>query len=513
MVGLDAADCGLVERWSGEGRLPNIARLRSEGAYGWLDPGDGVLFGPPWPSFYTGKPVSEHGLYEYLVWRPDRMVETRASGDFLPLHPFWRQIGHGGPRCVVVDVPLVPSPTPFNGAEVTCWGTHERLVAFETFPPELRAEIETTLGRPPMLDEAHHRVSLGRLLRERDALLEATRRVARLAETLLSRDRWDLGIVCFSATHRAGHKMWAATGTNGRGTPREAEEFPHLLRDVYEGIDEAIGRVERVAEPDARVLIFSLHGMGPNTSRALVLQDLLDRILHDGQSTRGSGILPRLRTLVPLSARDRVKRRLPVPVQDRLSTFWRTRRDWSTTRAISLAADLHGYVRLNVVGREARGSILPDEYEDVCARISDGLATFRDADTGAPVVARVVKRTELFPDGECAGQLPDLLVVWGDTPASDHRLIESERFGSVDWPTPGANPDGRSGNHRPRGWLSIRAPGFPAGGSLEPATILDLAPTALEMLGCPLPSELAGRPIPRLAGGPPTTEFGDDRSG
>jgi len=35
-IGLDAADPVLVERWMAEGRLPNLARMRSEGAWGRL---------------------------------------------------------------------------------------------------------------------------------------------------------------------------------------------------------------------------------------------------------------------------------------------------------------------------------------------------------------------------------------------------------------------------------------------------------------------------------------------
>lgn len=500
MIGLDAADPDLIERWSRDGSLPNLAGLFARGSYGRLDPPDGVLLGPPWPSFYTGTPVSEHGLYEYLVWRPDRMDETRATA-VCPLNPFWRRLGPDGPRSVVIDVPLVPSPERIHGVEITCWATHERLVPFSTYPPELAREIEDRLGRPPMRAEVHRRVSYGSLLRERDTLVETTSYVEELAARLLDGEDWDLGLVCFSASHRAGHKLWSTTGSNGKGTAAEASQLSGALRDVYRAIDAAIGRLLDLAGPDTDVLVFSLHGMGPNTSRALVLPDLLDRILGEGEQTPARLTLRRLRGAVPLQLREWVKRQLPIRLQDRLGTFWRTRRDWSRTRAISLAADLHGFVRINLAGREAEGIVQPDEYESLCGTIAEGLADFRDADTGVPAVSRVIRRAELYPRGARADLLPDLIVVWSDAPAAEHRALVSERCGRVEWPAPGGNPDGRSGNHRLQGWIAGAGPSIAEGAEIRAATILDIAPTALALLGRNPHAGMTGAPLPQLTAG------------
>lgn len=497
LIGLDAAEPELVERWSRDGSLPNLAGLFARGSYGRLDPPDGVLLGPPWPSFYTGKPVSEHGLYEYLVWRPDRMDETRATA-VCPLHPFWREFGAEGPRAVVIDVPLVPSPQPVHGLEVTCWATHERLVPFSTQPPELGREIESRLGRPPMRAEIHRRVSFDSLLRERDALVETTEYVADLATRLLGTEAWDLGVVCFSASHRAGHKLWSTTGSNGKGTEAQLSELSGALRDVYRAIDAAIGRVLELMGPDTDVLVFSLHGMGPNTSRALVLPELLDRILGEAEQTSARLTLRRLRGAMPLAVREWVKRQLPIRIQDRVGTFWRTRRDWSRTRAISLAADIHGFIRINLAGREAEGIVKPEEYDALCDLIADGLMGFRDADTGVPAVSQVVRRAELYPVGACADRLPDLIVVWSDTPAAEHRALVSDRHGLVEWPAPGANPDGRSGNHRLQGWIGGAGPSIAEGAELRGASILDIAPTALALLGSDPYPGMTGAPLAAL---------------
>jgi predicted AlkP superfamily phosphohydrolase/phosphomutase len=189
-------------------------------------------------------------------------------------------------------------------------------------------------------------------------------------------------------------------------------------------------------------------------------------------------------------------------LQDRLSTFWRTgRSDWSKTRAVSLTADVHGYVRINVRGREALGIVEPgEEYDRTCAEIADGLKSFVDSDTGEDVVAEVVRIDELFPGGGRRDALPDLIVRWAPSPCADTRSIESPRFGTIAWPTPGKNPNGRSGNHTGEGFLFAAGDGISPGSSLGPeAHILDLPPTILEILGVDRPGYMTGDVLTEIA--------------
>ena len=89
--------------------------------------------------------------------------------------------------------------------------------------------------------------------------------------------------------------------------------------------------------------------------------------------------------------------------------------------------------------------------------------------------------------------LPDLIIHWNEDRAAERRFIESPEFGTIAWPTPGRNPDGRSGHHRAGGWLiSVGAP-FAAGVRLDEAHILDLAPTLCQLLELPTPDEMTGR--------------------
>jgi predicted AlkP superfamily phosphohydrolase/phosphomutase len=245
--------------------------------------------------------------------------------------------------------------------------------------------------------------------------------------------------------------------------------------------------------------------MGANTSRTEILPALLERILEGGQGVgsmrrRAKESLGGLRQRVPNAWRSAVKRRLPVAMQDQLSTFWRLNGvDWSSTAAVSLISDLHGYIRINRRGREAQGIVEPGPgFDRLCRRITAGLESFVDADTAAPVVARVVRADQALGRGERSAALPDLLVRWADTPACAHRALRSPELGSVPWPIPGRHPDGRSGNHRFQGFLLGVGPGLPRAADLPEGDISDLAPTIRALLGLPPDPTMRGRPL--LAG-------------
>jgi predicted AlkP superfamily phosphohydrolase/phosphomutase len=340
------------------------------------------------------------------------------------------------------------------------------------------------------------------LLALRDDLLTRTAALTDVATRLMAEQPWDLCLLTFGATHRGGHQLWDRTNLSDEPDPALAEALAVALREIYVACDRAVGRLVEAVGVEVPVLVFSLHGMGPNTSRVEILPLLLDRILGGRSARAGSAAkrsLVALRRRVPLAWRHALSRRLPLAMQDRLVTFWRLGDvDWSGTRAISLLADLHGYVRINRVGREARGIVEAGApFEALCREIADGLASFVDADSGAPIVRTVQRTEQVLPGGARSAGLPDLIVRWSDRPAAHHRSVRSPTLGAVAWPTPGRHPDGRSGNHRPEGFLIAAGPQLPRGPALPQAHIVDLAPSIRALLGLPPHPAMVGSSLLR----------------
>ena len=476
LIALDAADAELVEGWIADGSLPNLAGLRGRGAYGRLETASAGLSGATWPTFYTGALPPRHGRYHFLQWDSERMSYRRPTAGSIPLTPFWREIAAPERRVLVIDPPSTYTPEPIDGIEIVGFAAHDHLHAPASYPAGVLRDVVRRFGRPRLGPEVY---SSSGAVGLRDTLLASTEQLAGMAENLIENETWSLCLVCFTATHRAGHRLWSARESGRGDAPSEA------VKQVYAACDEAVGRLLAAAGSGVTCLVFALHGMRSNTSRVDVLESMLDRVLGDaGAKPRPLGASRNLRRLFPEAARSYWKSRLPLPLQDRLSSRRRTSRiDWRRRRAFSLISDLHGYVRLNIRGRERDGIVEAGaEADELAHEVAESLATFVDADSGQRVVDRVVRVAELFGEGPRASLLPDLIVRWSAS-AAVHRAIESPQYGRVEWPTPGAHPTGRSGNHRDGGFLIAAGKRFEPAGIVTGMSTLDLKSTVYSLLG------------------------------
>lgn len=513
LIGFDSATPALVEQGMAEGWLPHLARIRERGTYGRLGSTSDWLVSSHWASFTLGVPPSVHGCYHFLQWRPDAMALKRNDPAWMIRAPFWRELSQLGARVVALDVPYTHAPRePDAGVELSGWATNELI--FEPFahPAWLEELARKTYGGSVrrvgegLAFEKYAPRPLHELLRIRDQLVEIADRSAELTLRVMERQPWDLLLTVFGSVHRAGHLLWSGSSVEGEAGADVDGLLKDAVRDVYVAVDRAVGRVVEAAGDDVPVLVFSLIGMDHNTSRTDLLPAMLARILSDDPGATPDhekiGVAKRLRRAIPLRWRHAVKASLPLVFQDRLSTFWRTgRTDWSRTRAFSLTADVHGYVRINLRGRESRGIVEPgEEYDRVCARIAEGLMGFMDDATGEPVVSEVQRIDELFPRGERRAALPDLIVRWAPSPCANTRAITSPRFGSIPWPTPGKNPNGRSGNHTAEAFVLASGQGIEAGSELGGERhVLDLPPTILSLMGRKPFSYMSGEIIEEIA--------------
>jgi hypothetical protein len=161
----------------------------------------------------------------------------------------------------------------------------------------------------------------------------------------------------------------------------------------------------------------------------------------------------------------------------------RDRPNWAGTLAYHVG---HGQLWMNVAGREPQGAVHPgDEYEEVRDTLIKALPIrVLDPQTGMPVIEKVCRREDLYPDRYlfCA---PDLVVLfkrgYAPSPVSA-RLGFDETIFTV----PAASPAAMAGAHPSelKGFLLAAAPSMLAGVSLpESAPLIAAAPSLLHALG------------------------------
>jgi predicted AlkP superfamily phosphohydrolase/phosphomutase len=114
-----------------------------------------------------------------------------------------------------------------------------------------------------------------------------------------------------------------------------------------------------------------------------------------------SSLKRRLQRLARKSLVHRVVQQTPLPAYD-----------WSRTVAFSLPTDQHGYLRVNLGGRESRGIVARSDYEAVCQRLEELLLGLKN-EAGEPVVRAVLSMAAAH-GGVPPDVLPDLIVHWED---------------------------------------------------------------------------------------------------
>lgn len=505
LIGIDSASTKLVEQGMAEGWLPNLAGLRRRGAWGPIHTMAKYFASSVWLSFATGTRPQKSGYYFYLQWRSDEMGTVRLDPQTFAHEPFWRELARNGKRTIAVDAPYSAQPRPHEGVEIHGWASHDNIFPSFAWPAEIKSWLAQRFGAEakrlgkPMADELYEPQSLEGLLRIRDELIETAQQTSELSCSLIREKPWDLFITVLGAVHRAGHLFWDQGGVAGAADASTDKLMNDALRDIYIAADRAVGEIIDAAPSDARIWVCSLHGMRQNISRIEVLPTMLSRVLAGGPPSESApsrpGLLKRLRKKIPVQWRSAVKSRLPFALQDKLSAFWNVGQiDWAHTQAVSLYGDVNGYVRINLRGREREGVVEPGaEYDALCAKITEGLKTFVDTDTGQPIVSEILHRNEICGPGDIHDVIPDLVVRWTDTPSWRHRQIISSSFGAIDWPTPGKNPNGRSGNHDDGSFLLIADDQAAPGATIDDADIVDLSATVYALFNQTPPAHVQGR--------------------
>ncbi len=99
VIGFDGADARLVEKWMGEGRLPNLAALRDEGTYSRLLPTNPPQTPVSWSSFATGLDPGRTEVFDWLKRDADNYLP-----DFAMISATRRQFGIGERNGLVTGV-------------------------------------------------------------------------------------------------------------------------------------------------------------------------------------------------------------------------------------------------------------------------------------------------------------------------------------------------------------------------------------------------------------------------
>ncbi|HEV2449501.1 MAG TPA: alkaline phosphatase family protein [Thermoplasmata archaeon] len=490
VLGLDGGTFDLLDPWFAAGELPYLRSLATEGLSARLTSVYPAKTIPAWYSFATGLDPGALGVFGFTA--PDggpgrsRIVQT-----FRPAEAVWDALSRRGRRVGVVNFPL-RSGYPVNGFFLPGMLTDRP----NTHPAELRSELEEELGEPigaelpPFrdADRAGWMTQAVHLVEQR----------GRIGELLCRRPTPDFLFVLFRETDRVQHQLWSELVRGPAQAGSDLVAFWRALDDACARIDHAF----REAGGPAVTLVISDHGHGAArsdffTNRWLESEGYL--------KFRGASDVRRdiaSRVLVGLDRFQSLRRPLRAVV-DRLGSsrpgaamgtfvtgdpsFEATsaRIDWERTEAFSYPVPEGIYLnRWNRSLTPARQAVL---LQEIRAKL--------DSFAGAKV--ETFLPSELYRGRNFAGA-PDLLI----------RVDGLETELRMDFAYPHPHLRERPsyfygcGVHRMDGILLASGPGGAPVKLNAPMSLLDVAPTVLELMGLPVPADRPGRSFAGYLGGP-----------
>lgn len=356
-IGIDGVPYSLLSE--NREAFPNFAALADEGTAGEI-----TSIVPPessacWPALTTGVNPGSTGVYGFQ----DREIGTYETyvpmGQDVQATRLWDRVTEANRQATVFNVPVTFPPqrnvqrmvSGFLSPELDA-AAHPESVREELESMGYRIDVDPKLGhdedKRAFIEDAHETL---------DTRFEAF-------EHYIREDDWDLFMGVFMTTDRVNHFLF-------KDYEREGEYAEDFL-EFYRAVDDYIGRIRDLLPDDVTLIVASDHGF---TS--------LDYEVHFNQWLAEEGWLS-YRTDDPEELDD---------IADE-------------TRAYSF---IPGRFYLNLEGREPRGSVPQEDYDEVRDELAEMLETLEGPD-GRPVVDRVVEKETAFR-GDHDEIAPDLVAI------------------------------------------------------------------------------------------------------
>jgi predicted AlkP superfamily phosphohydrolase/phosphomutase len=449
VVGLDCATSQIV--FDRRKELPVLRELIDNGLYGNLRSSDPPITIPAWMVMSTSKDPGRLGLYGFRH-RQDYSYEDIwiATSQSRKEKAVWDVVGeHGGQSCLVSVPPSYP-PQAVAGNLISCFITPDAEKDY-TYPPELKQEIEEKFGAY-IFDVVFRTDEKDKLLEQ---IYEMTAKRFEVLNYLIRQKPWDFFMFVEIGVDRVYHAFWKYMDKEHH-LYVPGNKYETAIMDYHKDLDKKLGELLSSVDNNTVVLVASDHG-AKRMKGAFCINEWL---IEQG---------------------DLVVKEMPQsPVSLNKAEI-----DWSKSKAWGWGG-YYARLFLNIEGREAQGIISPEDYEKERDALAERLRGIRGPQ-GEEWKTRVMKPQEYFK--ETNGDYPDLMVYFDDL---YWRSAGTLGHGAKYLPENDTGPD--DAVHAQEGIYIIYDPQNKVNRKKD-ASILDIAPTILHLMGLPIPDDMKGNII------------------
>ncbi len=458
VIGLDGLCPDLVQSWANE--LPSLWTVMDQGIHGRAQSNVPPTTVHAWGCVLAGRDSGQFGLWDSTCrqgFSYDELEISKSTQDAAS-ESLYTVLASNARRAAFVNVPAIyPSLQMPSGYCVSSSASPRSTRSDFVHHRALEKEIASIVG------EYMEDVSEDEKILPEEQAPQLIRRIYRsdqqrfrLLEYFSQNKDYDLVFGVVTGADRLSHRFCRYFDkSHVRYRPHPV--LSGVLKEYYRFCDKNIGEIVDGIGPDTDLVVLSSYA----TKRLEGRVNLNQWLIQEGYL--------------------RLCRRPSRP------TFLAsTDVDWSRTKAWSMG--FSGKIYLNVAGREKEGVVKSKEQNTVLDELILRLRHIRDKD-GRVLGTKTFKTKDNWTT-EAAGDGPDLFVHFDNYAWSTSEIIGCDSIYSYD--LPGRQDDA---THIPCGFLAFYGPGVPKGGKLSRATLIDIAPSVLKLMGVEVPQSMEGRPL------------------
>ena len=246
MVGVDSAPLWIVKYLCDKYHMRGFDTFFKDGFINEITSTLPPLSGPAWPSIYTGLEPREHGIIDFLSLGKNYEKADLLFLDTVRHPPFWDTLSDSGLKSLVITPVMIIKPSINENVDMmTGWPLKPR---FSSEAVKADARKAGFSGEP----EIEGVLKAGTLsVKEGSArYTKSVKDRAKFTKRMITRNEYDLVLVCFSETDRMQHYI-------------TAKNWEELLMPLYNEVSEFLTWLAAYAKEaggDYEIILFSDHG-------------------------------------------------------------------------------------------------------------------------------------------------------------------------------------------------------------------------------------------------------------
>ncbi len=465
VLGLEGLSPQLVKQWLD--KLPNLKEMQQVGLWGEIESTVPPIAPPAWTCVQSGRNPGAYGFWNYsyrddFSYSEPKLVNSRVRDERVDC--LYKILPKMGQKVATINIPVSWPPPQIPGGYCITDSMTPSLAHGFTWPESLKDEVYNLVGE--YILEATE-ASVNYRLMDKDRVLKRiydmdTQRFT-LLKHFIHEKKCDYIFTVIMGSERIPRLFYRYFDQRHRRYEPDPR-YKNAVLDYYIWIDKNIGEIREILGSDTILFVLSNYSVQRLDGRI----NLNEWLIQEGYMT-----------LYDYPSQ-------PTELKD-LGVDWSRTKVWATGYT--------GQIYLNLKGREAQGVVDPDDYDELLDELADKIWSIPDED-GKALNTQIFKRDDIHY-GSYTEYGPDLFVSFDEYHWNASEMVGYGHGKVHSFDTAKGSDDG---SHGLSGYFCIAGLGVPAKGEFK-VSLLNSAPTILDVLGLEIPEDMESPSILEMAKG------------